>query len=353
MSYAPQPPRRSRTAAVLGLVLGLVAIVAIAAAIVIVRRGTDVQLEPVNSAGANPFMQNVGKDEPGAGEVGTSSGIGGRYPAETVGLYGGTKDNSSCDKNQMLQFLKANEEKGRAWAETVGTDFSGLDGYFARLTPVVLRADTAVTNHGFKDGKANPLQSVLQAGTAVLVDDHGRPVAKCYCGNPLTAPAAIRNPKYQGVSWNRFAREHVVEVRAAAAVIDVFALVDVQKNTPFGRPRGTSGEQDGPAPDPKRDPSPTPSGGGDGGGDLRVKALRLFDDRFTSCHNSMHTVDRVDTYQFIKGAPADKPGVYDITVVIQPGQRTTEWRVDVPNQKLEPVNQEAFILGGGCQDFMR
>ena len=43
---------------------------------------------------------------------------------------------------------------------------------------MILRADTAVTNHGFRDGQATELHSVLQAGTAVLVDDQGQPVAR-------------------------------------------------------------------------------------------------------------------------------------------------------------------------------
>ena len=57
--------------------------------------------------------------------------------------------------------------------------------YIGTLTPMQLRADTRVTNHGFVDGHATSLQSVLQAGTAVLVDDQGRPRVKCGCGNPL------------------------------------------------------------------------------------------------------------------------------------------------------------------------
>ncbi|MGH3907098.1 MAG: DUF6777 domain-containing protein, partial [Pseudonocardiaceae bacterium] len=42
--------------------------------------------------------------------------------------------------------------------------------------------DTRVTNHGYRDGKATDRQAVLQAGTAVLVDEKGRPRVKCGCG---------------------------------------------------------------------------------------------------------------------------------------------------------------------------
>jgi len=33
-----------------------------------------------------------------------------------------------------------------------------------------------------------PFQSILAAGTAVLVDKYGRPVVRCKCGNPLLPP---------------------------------------------------------------------------------------------------------------------------------------------------------------------
>jgi hypothetical protein len=40
---------------------------------------------------------------------------------------------------------------------------------------VILQRDTRVTNHGFRNGRATPTQSILQAGTAVLVDEYGVP----------------------------------------------------------------------------------------------------------------------------------------------------------------------------------
>ena len=67
-----------------------------------------------------------------------------------------------------------------------------IPAYIAGLSDVVLQADTRVTNHGFLDGQANPIDEVLQAGTAVLVDAYGIPRARCYCGNPLTPPGRRR-----------------------------------------------------------------------------------------------------------------------------------------------------------------
>jgi hypothetical protein len=40
-------------------------------------------------------------------------------------------------------------------------------------------------------GTAVAFQSILQAGTAVLVDSTGRPVVRCRCGNPLAEPIYI------------------------------------------------------------------------------------------------------------------------------------------------------------------
>jgi hypothetical protein len=57
--------------------------------------------------------------------------------------------------------------------------------YIRHLRPVTLTRDTRVTNHTFVDGRAVAFQSILQAGTAVLVDKDGVPVARCRCGNPL------------------------------------------------------------------------------------------------------------------------------------------------------------------------
>ena len=56
------------------------------------------------------------------------------------------------------------------------------------LQPVTLTRDARVTNYSFEDGRAVGFQSILEAGTAVLVDRYGEPVARCRCGNPLSKP---------------------------------------------------------------------------------------------------------------------------------------------------------------------
>ena len=65
-----------------------------------------------------------------------------------------------------MAFLEANPTEARAWADVQGIEVGEIGDYVDGLTPMVLRSDTAVTNHGFTDGVANPIPAVLQAGTA-------------------------------------------------------------------------------------------------------------------------------------------------------------------------------------------
>ena len=111
-----------------------------------------------------------------------------RYRA---GLYGGSGDSHVCDPQQLIAFLQQHPDKASAWASILGISPSGIANYVNSLTPVVLTVDTLVTNHGFRNGRATTLQSVLQAGTAVMVDATGTPRVKCNCGNPLTPPQLI------------------------------------------------------------------------------------------------------------------------------------------------------------------
>ena len=106
------------------------------------------------------------------------------------GPYGGSGSDKVCDRDLLIKFLKENPDRMRAWATVLGLrpDFKTVSRYIAKLHPVTLTRDTQVTNHSFVNGRATSFQSILQAGTAVLVDKYGHPVARCRCGNPLTEP---------------------------------------------------------------------------------------------------------------------------------------------------------------------
>lgn len=104
--------------------------------------------------------------------------------------FGGSGSNYVCDRETLLTFLLSNPSRMRAWADVLGIDpdREAVSRYVRSLTPVTLTVDTRVTNHNYVNGRAVPFQSILAAGTAVLVDKYGRPVVRCKCGNPLLEP---------------------------------------------------------------------------------------------------------------------------------------------------------------------
>ena len=147
-----------------------------------------------------------------------------------------------------MSFLQANAGQARAFASVQGIAVADIATYIGGLTSVVLRADTAVTNHGFENGVATPIQAVLQAGTAVLIDRFGVPRVRCYCGNPLVPPAPVTQPKYTGPSWQGFDPGGVVTVAPAPAPITVIVLVDVNTGQSFGRTPGSGTKDSEPPP---------------------------------------------------------------------------------------------------------
>jgi hypothetical protein len=231
-------------------------IIAILAAVVLVLSGTvaaltltrtssqaAVTLQPVGTPGVNPFMPPVGTDQPGLRLV---KGSGGTFSGGTPGLYGGTLRKASCNPQQMVGFLRAHPDKAAVWASVLGIQQADIPSYVADLTPVVLRSDTAVTNHGYTDGHVTSFPAVLQAGTAVLIDRYGRPVTKCFCGNPLTQLTAYARPAYAGKPWTSFSPASISIIKQSTVIINSFILVDPVTGSTFRRPPGSSGSADQP-----------------------------------------------------------------------------------------------------------
>jgi hypothetical protein len=164
-------------------------------------------------------------------------------PGDGVGLYGGTQNIASCDVEQLVTFLTTTDPaKGQAWATVEGIQFTELSTYIRSLTSVVLRTDTRVTNHGYFNGSATVHQSVLQAGTAVLVDHYGVPRARCYCGNPLTEPIAVPvTPVYTGDPWPGFDPGRIIVVQKSTVIINTFVLIDINTNQQYTVPAGSNG----------------------------------------------------------------------------------------------------------------
>ena len=151
---------------------------------------TELVLEPAGTDGDDPFSASVAIFATAVvadATLAATPQVEGNQP----GLYGGTQDQQTCDPAALVAFLEQDPDKAAAWASVLDITPAGIADYVATLTPVVLRVDTRVTNHGYANGVATPRQAVLQAGTAVLVDNTGAPRVRCSCGNPLLEPEPL------------------------------------------------------------------------------------------------------------------------------------------------------------------
>ncbi|MFD8565281.1 DUF6777 domain-containing protein [Streptomyces sp. NPDC059639] len=229
-------------------------------------------LQPVAAQGPDPFTDSTATSDassppvtrtPQPSPTGTPSATqqGAReISGATPGLYGGTHALGSCDVEAQVRFLVSDQAKAGAFADASGISRSDIAGFLRGLTPVVLRADTRVTNHGYRDGRATTFQSVLQSGTAVMVDGHGAPRVRCACGNPLRQPVALKgSPSRQGQAWNGYEPTKVVVVTPAPTVIENITIVNVVNNTWIERKVGDDGHKDRVVPAPPRTPTPTPT----------------------------------------------------------------------------------------------
>lgn len=210
------------------------------------------------TASSSPASSSPASPSPVVSASGSASGSG-SVDGGSVGLYGGTERSSSCDVPQLSAFLTSHPDKGQAWAGVEGITLSDLPGYLNSLTPAVLRVDTRVTNHGFAAGAATSFQSVLQAGSAVLVDSRGVPRARCACGNPLLPPIEGTTVGFAGTPWPGFHAESVVTVKPAAAPVHTLVMVDQDSGSWFGRPVGSTGGDDTAVQPPSGSPSRTAS----------------------------------------------------------------------------------------------
>ncbi|MFB4309096.1 DUF6777 domain-containing protein [Actinomadura sp. GTD37] len=214
--------------------------------------GATITRLTVGSPGPDPYTLVANTDKTDKTDVKERPQAGGTKTGDSPGLYGGTRLASSCDQRKLIAFLQANPDKAGAWAEVQGIPASDIPRYVSRLTPVLLRTDTLVTNHGYHDGRATSAPAVLQAGMGVLVNGYGVPAVKCNCGNPLTRPEkkiSTGNASYSGRSWPGFEKRNVTRIQprdSRKGTIESFVLVDPGATMGFERPRATEGGSDGP-----------------------------------------------------------------------------------------------------------
>lgn len=284
MMQVPEPdgggPGRGSRQVVAIAIIAVVAVAAIVAAILVLggNDGDDevgILLEPIGQVQVDDFAGNLDLQRTGTslaialGDIpplgsGIASALAGRQASgNQPGLFGGSRDTAVCNVDQLVAFLTDpdNAAKASAWADTLGIEVDEIENYIRDLTAVRLRFDTRVTNHGFRDGRSTPFQSILEAGTAVLVDKQGVPRVKCNCGNPLVEPAPLgdvsrddahdveelaENPE---AAWDGFDPAEVVTVDDEGEVeavegTQVFVLAALEDGALFARPVGTNGDAD-------------------------------------------------------------------------------------------------------------
>ncbi|MEV7689854.1 DUF6777 domain-containing protein [Streptomyces bungoensis] len=254
-----------------------VVVVAAVVAVLLTRPGGgssakgEVFLQAAGSTGPDPFTESTANQSTAAESSAPAPTSSASVPANALrgvdggapGLYSGVRNTPSCDVEKQIRALQADPAKNRAYAAAAGVQPSSVPAHLRSLTPVTLRVDTRVTAHGYRAGRATSFQSVLQAGTAVLVDGRGVPRARCACGNPLTPPVALRTtPRPTGDHWASYRPSNVVVVSPAPVVVEVFVLYDPQHHDWFHRHRGDdSGRRDqrtGPPKDPQPWNNPVP-----------------------------------------------------------------------------------------------
>lgn len=264
--------------------------------------GAELLLTSATDPGVTPFMPPAASPPPtntqppptlrphgGGTPVATQP-----LPGDRDGLYGGTLNNAECDRDKMIAFLGSHPAQAGAFVEALNTDPSlywtggrpltaaDIPTYLRELTPMLLRLDTRVTNHGFDGTRPTTLQSVFQAGTGVFVDAKGVPRVRCYCGNPLTAPVALTgDPEPVGAAWAGYNPAALAAVEPSPATITNFVLVDVVTGQPFNRPAGTAGASDTVRTQPVPPPQPAPTAGQ--GAPAAIEGTYLWHALTTSC----------------------------------------------------------------------
>ncbi|MBO4259760.1 DUF6777 domain-containing protein [Streptomyces griseorubiginosus] len=229
------------------------------------NKGREVVLQAADKSGPDPFTGSTAKGgstapvTPSTATAPASSNTTQHVNGATPGLYGGSRNVSSCDVEQQIKYLQADPAKSQAFAGVEGITTSQVPAYLRSLTTLQLGRDTFVTNHGYRNGAATSYQAILQAGTAVMVDGHGVPRVRCACGNPLTPPAAQQGSfTTTGHQWSSFQPSNVAVVTPAPQIINVFVIYDPHHKAWIGRHRGDTGHHDRPVKPPAR-PSPSVS----------------------------------------------------------------------------------------------
>ncbi|MGV9848049.1 DUF6777 domain-containing protein [Streptomyces sp. NPDC003442] len=192
--------------------------------------------EPVGKTSVPAFTSSAGRDRK---HVVSPSNGGRAFRGDTPGLYAGVRNRQPCERQGLLHDLDADKKKGAAWSKVQHISPDGIPDFVNRLTSVTLRSDTYAKTYGYRGG-VKPVSAVLQAGTAVFVDERGLPVVKCDSGNPVKVSAPPRNakPTFTGPEWNGFSKSTVTVIRPGTKNAKHLVLVGIGKAELLKRPLG-------------------------------------------------------------------------------------------------------------------
>ncbi|HEY2702409.1 MAG TPA: DUF6777 domain-containing protein [Candidatus Dormibacteraeota bacterium] len=160
-------------------------------------------------------------------------------------LYGGTVGSGACDPQRLADLLAAAPDVAADWAFAQGVDATAVPDLIQGLAPVLLLDDARVTDWRRVDGRAVPRQTVLEDGTAVLVDRFGAPRVRCLSGDPLGPPEVVsKGSRFVGSPWPRFRPANLVVIVPASAPLPQVVLLDTGSGQAFARPVGGTGTSD-------------------------------------------------------------------------------------------------------------
>lgn len=342
------------------LLIGLVAALVVAVGAVAValflgggddepsRAEREVLLESTASAGPAPFtpdLQPVSATAPATAPSATTT----PGPAPTAapapgrvaqGPFGGTGDNTLCDRELLVSFLTdpANAAVAREWARVLDVRVQDIPAYVRSLIPTTLTADARVTNHRWENGRAVGYQAVLERGTAVLVDTNGRLIARCRCGNPLLPPQEIAKPVYVGPRWEGFNPTVIVVV--------------VPSPTPIYPPGGVGTLPQSTSPTTRRPTATTWKSEPD-------EAIRRVKEPFEACVRTLPTrtgggITAGETAEILAGLRYSatlidqRSATYRVVVTVTQTGESGTWDVNLLSGQLTPVDANAREVAGNC-----
>lgn len=162
-----------------------------------------------------------------------------RLPGTGSALYGGTVE-GVCDRTALVERLQDDDALADAWASGVGVHTADVDEFVGGLAPAVLGNDMIVTNHGWSSGSLTSFVSVLEGGTAVLVDESGVPRVQCSCGNPLAEADVVDNEliRFEGERWDGFSADHLSVVEPDDVPSNELVLSDIETGEEIVEPVG-------------------------------------------------------------------------------------------------------------------